>query len=229
MAKKSKLEAVAYLRVSGKGQLEGTGFDRQGESIAGWAKRNSVELKRAYLEEGVSGTKSETERPAFAEMVTDLLANGCRTIVVESLDRFARDLCVQMQLLAYLKSKGLRLFSASTGEDVTEAMESDPMRKAMVQMQGIFSELDKSLLVRKLKNGRAAVKAETGRCEGRKPFGSMPGEDVIVEQIKSLRRKPVLGERMSFKSIADYLNQHSVPTRTGSPWSQSTVGGILSR
>ena len=44
--------------------------------------------------------------------------------------------------------------SASTGEDVTATMRDDPMRKALIQIQGVFAELDKSLLVRKLRKGR---------------------------------------------------------------------------
>ena len=45
--------------------------------------------------------------------------------------------------------------SASTGEAVTATMRDDPMRKALIQIQGVFAELDKSLLVRKLRKGRA--------------------------------------------------------------------------
>ena len=229
MAKKPKLQAVSYLRVSGKGQLEGSGLDRQAETIAAWAKHNTVEIVRAYREEGVSGTKDETTRPAFADMVTDLLSNCCRTIVVESLDRFARDLGVQMQLLAYITSKGLTLISASTGEDITAAVAEDPMRRAMVQMQGVFSELDKSLLVRKLRKGRETAKAETGVCEGRKPYGAKPGESEIVARIVELRRKPIKGARLSFAAIAQRLNDEAVPTRTGGQWRPSTVGQILER
>jgi len=229
MAKKPKLQAVSYLRVSGKGQLEGSGLDRQADTIAAWAKHNTVEIVRAYREEGVSGTKDETTRPAFADMVTDLLSNCCRTIVVESLDRFARDLGVQMQLLAYITSKGLTLISASTGEDITAAVAEDPMRRAMVQMQGVFSELDKSLLVRKLRKGREAAKAETGVCEGRKPYGAKPGEAEIVARIVELRRKPIKGARLSFAAIAQRLNDDGVPTRTGGQWRPSVVGQILER
>jgi len=50
-------------------------------------------------------------------------------------------------------------------------MQADPMMKAMVQMQAVFAELDKSLLVRKLKKARRLKKQRNGHCEGRKPFG----------------------------------------------------------
>jgi DNA invertase Pin-like site-specific DNA recombinase len=172
-------------------------------------------------------------------MVEDLLSNGCRTIVVESLDRFARDLGVQMQLLAYLLSKGLRLISASTGDDVTAAMEDDPMRKAMVQMQGVFSELDKNLTVRKLRKARATKRAKTGRCEGRKPFGHYPGEADTLDTIRTLYRKPHGEVRRSLQGICDILNgvlpvpgenkPRRFPSRTGAPWSKQVLHLIIKR
>ena len=239
-AKKTGLVVVGYLRVSGKGQIEGHGFDRQTATITAWAARVGATVERCYREEGVSGTKDETNRPAFSEMIEDLLSNGCRTVVVESLDRFARDLSVQMQLLAYMLSKGLRLFSASTGDDVTAAMEDDPMRKAMVQMQGVFSELDKNVTVRKLRNARAITREKTGRCEGRKPFGHYPGEAETLVMIRTLYRKPHGGPRRSLQAICDILNgavpvpgeklARRFPTRRdGTSWSKQVLHRIVSR
>ena len=43
------------------------------------------------------------------------------------------------------------LYSANTGENVTQAIKDDPVKKAMVQMQGVFAELEKSRLVKKLR------------------------------------------------------------------------------
>jgi DNA invertase Pin-like site-specific DNA recombinase len=46
-----------------------------------------------YRKEGVSGTTDWENRPAFSEMMAAMLANGTRTVLVERLDRCARDLC----------------------------------------------------------------------------------------------------------------------------------------
>ena len=236
-ARKTGPVVVAYLRVSGKGQVDGTGLDRQLDTITAWARHAGAAVERVYREEGVSGTLDESHRPAFATMVEDLLSNGCRTVVVESLDRFARDLSVQMQLLAYLISKGLTLISASTGDNVTAAVADDPMRRAMVQMQGIFSELDKNLLVRKLRKGREKRRAETGKCEGRPFFGTKPGEAETLERIRELYRKPHGRDRRSLQEICDILNGEleKYPTRVrradGSirPWSKGTLHVIIHR
>jgi len=225
MAARKKI-AVGYLRVSGKGQVNGTGLDRQREVIERYGKRGGYRVLRMFKE---AFTGTEEDRPAFAEMLEYILGNGCRTLVVESLDRLARELTVQLQLIALLASKGVTLINASTGQNVTEAMEDDPMMRAMVQMQGVFAELDKSLLVRKLRKARDLRRKQTGRCEGRKPFGTRPGEAEVIERMKQLHRKPRKGKRLGHHQIAMKLNKEGQPTRTGRPWSAVTVKQVLDR
>ena len=115
-----------------------------------------------------------------------------------------------------------------TGEDVTAALSEDPMRKALIQVQSVFSELEKSRLVSKLRRAREAKRDKTGKCEGRKAFGEKPGEAEIVGIMRLLRRKRA-GKRMSFAKIAAELNQRKISTRTGAIWHTTTVKNILRR
>ena len=163
--------AVAYLRVSGGGQLSGDGFTRQSSACVLCAAQQGYEITAEYYEEAVPGKTDMEGRPAFQEMVASLLGNGCRVIIVEGLDRLAREYRIQEQLIIYLASKGLTLISANTGENVTEAMMGDPMRRALVQIQGIFAELDKNMIVAKLAKARKRKRENGGKCEGRKPYG----------------------------------------------------------
>src|SRR5258708_6982056 len=184
---------VAYCRVSGMSQVEGDGFLRQRGAILGWMTNQNMagkpyRLEHIYDEEGVSGKTDAEERPAFQRMIGELLGNGCRTIVIESLDRLARGYAIQEQLITYIASKGLTLIAANTGEDITAAMMGDPMKRAMVQMQGIFAELDKNMLVAKLRKARERKKAKDGQCEGRKAFGHYPGEATVLNTILAMHR-----------------------------------------
>jgi DNA invertase Pin-like site-specific DNA recombinase len=218
-------EAVAYMRCSSKGQIDGDSFDRQSAAIESFCAGAQLEVKHWYREEGVSGKNAIEDRPSFQQMVSELLGNGCRTIVIESLDRLAREYRIQEQLLIYLASKELTLFSANTGENVTEAIMGDPMRKAMVQVQGIFAELDKSLLVNKLRKARQRKKAQTGRGEGVAPFGMLPGEKATLDKINELYKL-----RNNSDAIASYLNNFDhYNTRSGAPWRGSTIRKILAR
>ena len=138
---------------------------------------------KAYAYVRVSGKKGEADRPAFQEMLSEILKDGVRTVVVEGLDRLAREYRIQETLLIYLASKGIDLISAGTKENVTEAIMADPMRKALVQIQGVFAELEKNLLVKKLRVARERKRKETGKCEGRKSY-----QEAMPENCRAIER-----------------------------------------
>lgn len=227
MTKQNKI-AVGYLRVSSKGQVKGHGFARQQDEIKAYAKKNGYEIIQWYKE---AYTGTEEDRPEFICMVEDLLSNGCRTIIIECMDRFGRRSMVSEQLLALLIRKDIAMISAMTGQNITEDVqdENDPWKKFIVQIQNNIAELDKRLLVRKLRKAREAKRAETGRCEGRKPFGYYPGEAETLKRMKQLYRKSKGENRLGFYQIATILNKEDLPTRKGTPWHGAQVSAILKR
>ena len=222
-----KVKAYAYLRVSGKEQIFGTGFDRQSESINRFCKGSKYEILKVYREQ-VSGTEDEKGRSVMFMMIADILIDGCDTIIVEDLSRLARKYMVQEKILIYLASRKINLIAANTGENISEAIKSDPMRKAIVQVQGVFDELDKSLIVRRLRLAREQIRKEKGRCEGVKPYGTFPGEAEILSRIKLLRRKPKKSgmRRRTYQSIADQLNSEGLKPRKGDKWTASLVFNV---
>jgi len=172
-------KAFAYLRVSGKGQIEGDGFTRQRAAIKAYAAAHDCKIIREFREEGVSGTKETMDRPAWAEMIAALHSNGVRTIIVEKLDRLARDLMVQEAAIADLRKHGFTLVSVQE----PDLMASDPTRVLMRQLMGAVAQYDKSQIVAKLRGARMRKRAKEGRCEGRKPFGHFEGEAAIIERM----------------------------------------------
>lgn len=221
------MKAYGYVRVSGKGQVEGDGFTRQEEAIRSFAKAAGIEVAHVYREEGVSGTTDEADRPAFQDMVSAILKNGVRAIIVEGLDRLAREYRIQETLLVYLASKGITLYSARTGENVTEAVLSDPMRKALVQIQGVFAELEKGLLVKKLRQARERKREKEGRCEGRKGYAESAPE--VLDRICQIRRKAPGKPRRTWNEVAALLNEENVPSMSGKPWTGPGVQTLMSR
>ena len=223
------IKVFAYCRVSGKGQIDGHGFSRQIEAIKGFCKQSSYEVIGVFKEQ-VSGTKSETERPEFSKMIAKILSNGCDTVIVESLDRLAREFRIQEQILIYLASKNINLIAANTGENITSAIADDPMKKAMIQMQGIFAELDKSLTVKKLRLSREKIRKEDGRCEGVKPYGTTAEEAEILKKIRYMRRRSRYQEKpMTFKAIAEKLNEEGILTRHNKQWTANLVHNVLKK
>ena len=104
-------------------------------------------------------------------MIADILSDGCNTIIVEDLTRLAREYRIQENILVYLASKNIDLIAANTGENITTAIDSDPMKKALVQIQGVFGELDKSLLVYSLAYTCQEAANRTGKdSSGKRPM-----------------------------------------------------------
>ena len=216
------MRSYAYIRVSGKGQLDGEGLARQEEVIRAYASRAGYSIESIYREEGVSGTKDETHRPAFQAMLNDILCNGVRVVIVEGLDRLAREYRIQESLLIYLAAKDITLLCARTEENVTEAIRGDPMKKALIQIQGIFSELEKSLLVKKLKHAREAKKAKGFRMEGQ--MGYKIRNPRIIHIIKQYRSFDG-----SHEWIAEHLNMGGFQTLGGRAWTAKAVSNVIYR
>ena len=211
-------KAYAYLRVSGKGQVKGDGFPRQIQAIKKFAAEHDVKIAQIFREEGVSGTKESMDRLAWAEMMTALHCNGVTTIVIEKLDRLARDLMVQEATIADLQKYGFTLISVAE----PDLMASDPTRILMRQLMGAVAQYDKSQIVLKLRGARMRKRAAVGRCEGRKPFGRDETERAAVERMKALR-----AEGLAFDRIAERLSSDGVPTRTGRRWYGVVISRIL--
>jgi DNA invertase Pin-like site-specific DNA recombinase len=60
------------------------------------------------------GSDPIDSRPGFAAMLEALEANGTKTIVVETANRFARDLMVQEVGFAMLRARGIDLIAADS-------------------------------------------------------------------------------------------------------------------
>jgi DNA invertase Pin-like site-specific DNA recombinase len=221
-------KAVSYLRVSGKGQVDGDGFPRQRETIERYAKSAGFELAGEYRDEGVSGSKDLDDREGLSDLLARIRSNGVRVVIVGRADRLARDLIVGELILNQLRELGVKVVAADSGTELT-AGDDDPTRTLIRQVLGAVAQFEKAVIVSKLKAARVRQRRATGRCEGRKPFGYYEGEAETLEVIRKLRRKPRGGERLSFAAIADRLNTEGRATRTGKPWAPETVRRIVMR
>lgn len=211
-------KAFAYLRVSGKGQIEGDGFTRQLGAIKQYAGANDIKISQVFREEGVTGTKETMDRPAWSEMMAALHSNGVKTIIVEKLDRLARDLMVQEAAIADLRKHDFSLVSVQE----PDLMANDPTRVLMRQLMGAVAQYDKSQIVAKLRGARMRKRSKEGRCEGRKPYGFYEGEGIVIERMKALK-----GEGLGFDRIAARMNAEGIETRTRGRWHGVVVNRIL--
>lgn len=209
-----KTKAFAYLRVSSEGQAkeDKNGYDRQAETIKEYAKANGIEIVQTFRD-GITGTTDD--RPALFEMLTSMQHNGhnVRTVVIEKLDRLARDLMVQENIIRDFTKDGFQLISTAEGPDLGN---SEPTRKFIRQVMGAVAEYEKTTTVAKLRAARERKRRLTGRCEGRKGYGENHQE--LIRRIKTMRRRRRNGRRLTWQQIADRLNGEGLRTLDGKEW-----------
>jgi DNA invertase Pin-like site-specific DNA recombinase len=223
-----KTKAFSYLRVSGKGQIDGDGFPRQRATISQYAKRHQIEVEREFIEKGVSGTKDAFDREALTDLFVALKANGVRLVLVERADRLARDLMISEILLGEFRKIGVQVVSAECGTELT-VEDNDPTKKLIRQVLGAISEWEKSVIVQKLRAARMRIRKSEGRCEGRKPYGADEGEQKVIQLMRDWQKKGI-----TLRQIAERLNKEGVKTRTAqagkdTKWHAQAVQRILAR
>ncbi|MCL4179046.1 MAG: recombinase family protein [Verrucomicrobia bacterium] len=220
-----KTPAFTYLRVSGKGQIDGDGFKRQQDTIARYAKANRIEIIREFRDEGVSGTAEALDRPGLTDLFVAIKANGVRLVLVENATRVARDLMVSEIILAEFRNLDVKVVSADGGVDLTLGND-DPTGKLVRQILSAVSEWEKCLIVQKLRASRLRIRRTKGRCEGRKPYGTTAEEKAVIEKIVAWRK-----DRKSYAEIASDLNAEGIPTRMGSEtkWHPTQVQRVVAR
>lgn len=212
--------AFAYLRVSGRGQVDGDGFPRQLAAIHQYAASNGIVVDRVFREKGVSGTVDGVDRPAWVEMIAAARAAGVQVIVIEKLDRLARDLMIQERILADLRSRGVTLISTAE----PDLCSNDPTRTLLRQIMGAVAQYDKGTIIAKLRVARQRKREQDGRCEGAKRYGAHPGESAVLERIHAMH---AAGAR--FQRIAEALNAEGLAPRRGARWHPYAVARIARR
>lgn len=231
------MKLVAYVRVSGTGQVnDGYGLTVQEKAVRAWAKSNGHRIVRLVREEGVSGATDAIDRPGLSEALLMVREGDAEGLLIPRLDRLARALTVQEATLAIVWRDGGRIFTTDTGEVLADDPD-DPMRTAMRQVVGVFAELDRRMVVKRLRDGRAAKQAAGrksvgayaygthGKGEGRdRDAATNPAEARVLARIVELRKAG-----RSYRVIGETLDVEGLRPRRAAKWSAMTVRSVCQR
>jgi DNA invertase Pin-like site-specific DNA recombinase len=216
--------AVAYLRTSSAANV-GVNKDsdkRQRAAIEAFAKRAGFTIVGEYYDKAVSGADRIDQRRGFAEMLQRLASNGAKTIIVESPDRFARDLAVQLAGHDMLKELGIAIIPASAPDFFTE---DTPTAVLVRQVLGAIAQFEKASAVAKLAAARKRKRQREGRCEGRKPLSETRPE--VVALARKLRRRKPKGGQLSLRGVATELAERGFLNEKGRPYAAKSVASML--
>ena len=230
------MRIVGYVRVSTDRQADaGAGLDVQRRAVRAWCRAEGHRLVTVLADEGVSGTLSD--RPALAEALALLRDRSARGLVVHRLDRLARDLVLQEQLLA--ECMGAVVASTSAGEDpYLRDDPADPSRRLIRQVLGAVADYERAMIGLRLAAGRRHKAASGGYAFGAPPFGYRAerselvphaGEQEALALIAELHAAQVAGGRTSVREIAAALSAAGHRPRRGGTWHPGVVARIVGR
>jgi DNA invertase Pin-like site-specific DNA recombinase len=175
------MRAAIYARVS----TSNNGQDPrvQTRELVEFCERRGWTLVPEYVDVGISGTKEK--RPALDRLMADAHRRKFDVVVVWRFDRFARSVSHLLRALETFQSLGIEFVS------LTEQMDtSTPTGKMVFTVLGAVAELERSLIVERVKAGLRNARAK-GKRLGR------PKRDVDASAIVTLR-----AEGLPWRAIA---------------------------
>jgi len=178
------MKTAIYARVSTSNGQQSP--DMQLQALREYCASRGLEIYQEYVDEGISGLKDS--RPALNQMMEEAKKRKFAVVLVWKFDRFARSTRHLITALEEFKNLGIDFISYSENLDT-----SSPMGKAMFTIVSAIAELERSLIVERVKSGLQAAK-KRGQKLGR------PGGEVDVDEFKKL-----LSEGSSVNAAAKQL------------------------
>ena len=186
-AKAKPKRAALYCRVSTADQHPET----QLLDLREMAKQRGYEIVQEYVDT-ISGTKSK--RPGLDQLMADAQRHHFDILIVAAFDRLARNVRHFLEVLDELSHLGIAFLSVRESID-----SSGPLGRAMIIIVGAIAELERSLIVERVKAGMRRAKLE-GRLIGRAPL--------------SVDRPAIVRDRLSGMSLTQVAKKYRISRAT---------------
>lgn len=194
------MATYGYLRVSTEGRSQTT--DNQRKQILD----SDIKVEEFFSEDGVSGSTKAMDRPAFKRMLAKMQPNDA--VVVTMVDRFGRSASDILNVIEYLKLKGIRVRVLQfDGMDITSSM-----GKMVLTCMAAMAELERNILIE-----RTIAGIERTRAQGTK-FGAPL--TIKPEVLQEIITKKQLGFTYD-KLATEYGIPRNTIARNVSRWSGS--------
>jgi DNA invertase Pin-like site-specific DNA recombinase len=182
-----KKRAAIYARVStGEQHLETQLLD-----LREMAKQRGYQVVHEYIDV-ISGSKAK--RPGLDQLLADARRHRFDIVLVAAFDRIARNVRHFLDVLDELNHLGIEFVSKRENIDT-----SGPLGRAMLTIVGAISELERSLIVERVRAGMRRAKLE-GRRIGRAPL--------------NIDRVAVVADRRSGMSLTSVAKKYHVSRAT---------------
>lgn len=188
----SKQIAAIYARVSTTEQRT----DMQFTELRAYAKRMGWEISE-YAEKA----SSVKRRPVLEKLMTDAQQRRFDVVLVWKLDRFARSMKQFVDNVLTLNAQGIRFIAVTQGID-TDAQ--NPTGKFLMHIMAAFAELERNMIVERVKAGVAEAQRQGKHC-GR-PKKVFRRDQALEMKAKGISlRKIAAAMQVPLSTIADAL------------------------
>lgn len=141
-----------YLRVSTLDQDP----ESQGREVRAFVAARGWKSIETYQDLGISGVKAR--RPALDRLLKDAWRGRFQAVVVWDLSRMARSTLNALQLLKEFQEMKVRLIA------VKQTFDTDtPLGRAFFTLAAMFAELEREILIERVRAGMARARAEGKR------------------------------------------------------------------
>ena len=216
--------AVAYYRTSSATNVgnDKDSLKRQQDAVRAYAAAGGLEVVHEYYDAAVSGADPVESREGFSEMLSYMLGNGARIVLVENASRFARDSLVQLLGHELLKKHGITLIPVDAPTHFTE---DTPTAKMLRTIVSAVSQFEKEALVLKLRKARDRKRRETGRCEGNPAWIKGVRRTVSESTVKAAQAAQARG--LSLRQVSAALAAAGFLNANGQPFAAESVKRML--
>jgi DNA invertase Pin-like site-specific DNA recombinase len=224
LVKRQRKPAIGYTRTSSAANVgeDKDSVVRQRKAIQAFANRAGYRIIEWFDDPAVPGADTIDSRPGFMAALEMITGNGVRTIIVETANRFARDLIVQETGWKRLHADGITLIAADAPE---QFIDDTPTAVLIRQILGAVAQFDKAMTVAKLRGARERKRRKTGsKVEGRKSLAESRPAAVALARALSGQRP-----RLSLREISANLASQGFVTPSGLPYSASAISSMLDR
>lgn len=177
-------KAAIYARVSTPDQH----LENQILDLRKLAVQRNFEVVHEYCDRGISGTKAK--RPGLDAMLADARRGEFEVLLTAAFDRVCRSTKNFLEIVDELNSLGIMFISAREAIDT-----SGPMGRMFLTMVGSIAELERSLIVERIKAGMRRARME-GQRLGRAPL--------------NVDREALVRDRLAGMSLTDVAKKYRV-------------------
>ena len=216
-----------YLRVSTTEQAQdGFGLAAQRVKCNAMLTLKGWPAAVEYSDEGISGTKDESERPGLAALLAAINSGAVSVVIVAALDRIGRSTALVLRMVERLETGGADLVSCKESLDTSTAS-----GRFVLRMFASLAELERDNIADRTTGGRNERGKIDGEKGGRVPYGyrrTLAG--LVVEAQEAATVRDIFAQHKagaSLRTIAGSLNNAGITSARGAQWYASTVREVL--